>query len=107
MVWGLVRSFGLERRKAPRTTAVVGVAALLVVAGASAAVAMRAANTPPLSPAGLAGAAHHRRRLRAVPRHDASGPLLTPLSAAPERRQDWREASGLATGERAQRDSNP
>jgi outer membrane protein assembly factor BamB len=42
----------LERCKAAGPTAGVGVAVLLVVAGASAAVTMRAANVPPLSPAG-------------------------------------------------------
>ena len=52
VVRGLVRRLGAERRKAPVPTAVVGAAAVLVIAGAGVAGVMRASNTPPLSPDG-------------------------------------------------------
>lgn len=52
VVGGIARRLGLERGKAPVPAAVVGAAAVLVIAGAGAAVAMRASNAPPLSPDG-------------------------------------------------------
>jgi hypothetical protein len=52
VVGGMVRRLGLEGGKVPVPAAVVGAAAVLVIAGAGAAVAMRASNAPPLSPDG-------------------------------------------------------
>jgi trimeric autotransporter adhesin len=52
VVRGLVRRLGAERRRAPVPIAVVGAAAVLVIAGAGAAGVMHSSNTPPLSPDG-------------------------------------------------------